>query len=70
MAALAGDDRASGSAVRGGRWKLYRDYEGVPVRLYDKLADKGEKSNLAGTNRDVVRSMSAALDRWLGLIND
>lgn len=62
--------RRRGSAVRAGRWKLYRDYEGMPVRLYDVLADKAEKTNLAGTNPDVVRSMSAALDRWLGVIND
>jgi arylsulfatase A-like enzyme len=60
----------AGYAVRQGRWKLYLDYEGVPIRLYDVLRDKGEMLNVAAGNAPVVRSLIQKITAWKRAIND
>jgi hypothetical protein len=49
---------------------LYKDYESVPVQLYDVLSDKGETKNVAAGNAAVVKSLTASLNRWIVTIND
>ena len=51
-------------AMREGKWKLLCDYDGSRPELYDITKDPGEKTNLAGTNPDIVRSMTRELDSW------
>ena len=60
----------AGYALRQGRWKLYLGYEGLPVRLYDLLSDKGENLNVAAGNAEVVQSLTAAIDAWKAEIDD
>ena len=49
--------------VRRGRWKLValRD---EPWELYDLMTDPIESKDLAETNTEIVRSLSAAWDDW------
>ena len=60
----------AGHAIRQGRWKLYLGYEGLPVRLYDLLSDKGENLNVAAGNAEVVQSLTAEIDAWKHEIDD
>jgi hypothetical protein len=69
-------------AIRDGRWKLClapgsgglsaprpgsADERGLPaVQLYDLVADPGETSNLQGSHADVVRRLTAILERYRG----
>ncbi len=58
------------TAVRRGQWKLVRngllldEPEADPVHLSDLESDPGERVNLAQERPDVVRELSAAIDRW------
>ena len=51
-------------AMREGDWKLLCDYDGSNPQLYDLAADRGEKTNLAAQQPEVVRRMSAAVIAW------
>lgn len=53
------------AAVRDGRWKLIRQFEGDPDRLYDIVADPGERTDLAADHPDLAARLADALRRWL-----
>lgn len=53
------------SAVLDARWKLLRNWETKEDALYDLSRDSGEQRNLAASEPDRVREMSAELDRLL-----
>lgn len=50
-------------AVRAGKWKLVSRYPGA-WELYDMQADRTELHNLAASNADKVRNMSALYEQW------
>jgi arylsulfatase A-like enzyme len=52
------------SVARQGDLKLLRQ-DGEADRLYNVVADLGEKNDLAAERPDVVKELGAALDRWL-----
>ena len=52
------------SAMREGRWKLWRSREPRRARLFDLERDPGETMDLAATHPARVKSLSEALDRW------
>lgn len=51
-------------AVRQGRWKLLCDFDGSRSQLYDLRRDPGETKNLAETNADVVKELTAKVTDW------
>lgn len=51
-------------ALRVGDWKLVARDPGGPWELYDLRRDRTEMRNLAGSEPERVREMSAAWDRW------
>lgn len=53
------------SAVRSGRWKLIRFYEGRREELYDLETDVGEMTDLAARETSIREELSARLDAWL-----
>lgn len=59
-----------GFAVRRGNWKLYLNYQGIPVALYDVTKDKGEMSNVAAGNQAVVAELSDLIDGFRQLLNN
>jgi uncharacterized sulfatase len=58
----SGDDLPD-LAVRDGEWKLLCNYDGSQMQLYDLVADRRERNNLAASNADIAsRLVSAVLD--------
>lgn len=53
------------SAVRSGSWKLIKNYEDGSFELYNLKADPGEKINLAGKEKGLVKKLDGKLNRWL-----
>lgn len=53
------------AAVRDGRWKLIRQFDGDTVQLYDIAIDPGEQVDLAAVQPDVATRLSELLARWL-----
>ena len=53
------------SVARMGDWKLIRFYEDGREELYDLARDLSEARDLAGSNPDKRREISARLDAWL-----
>ena len=53
------------SAIRRGRFKLIRRYEGPSHALYDLEADPGERDDLAEQMPERVQALEAELDAWL-----
>jgi uncharacterized sulfatase len=51
-------------AVREGDWKLLCDYDGARPELYDLARDRGEKTNLAGGQPDIVTRLTTAVRAW------
>lgn len=51
-------------AVRDGKWKLLCDYDGSRPELYDLEADRGETTNVAVQQPDVVRRLTASVVAW------
>lgn len=49
-------------AVRSGRWKLLQ--EGRDLYLFDVATDPGERHDLTAAHPEIVRELSAALDKW------
>lgn len=58
------DYRPPRLAVRDGRWKLFCNFDGGNVQLYDIPADPEERSNLAGRNAEVAARLKARLLAW------
>ena len=46
-----------------GSWKLHPQRQGPP-ELYDLRTDPGQLTNVADRHPEVVRELSAALNRW------
>ena len=63
-------DPSPGYAVRRKQWKFYVNWEGTQNRLYDVEADKAENINLAASNGDLVKELTAAINQFKVLIND
>jgi arylsulfatase A-like enzyme len=57
-------ERAGNRAVRKGKWKLVSDYEKNKWELYDLDTDRGETTDVAAQNPDVVRELSADYIQW------
>ena len=51
-------------AMREGNWKLLCEYDGTKPALYDLARDRGETTNLAAQNPEIVRRLTAALIAW------
>jgi uncharacterized sulfatase len=51
-------------AVRAGDWKLLCDYDGSKPELYDLARDRGETTNLAAQEPEIVRRLTAAALAW------
>ena len=50
--------------MREGRWKLLCEYDGSRPQLYNLETDRGEQTDVAGTNPDVVNQQTAAVLAW------
>jgi len=57
-------ERLPDLAMRDGNWKLLCDYDGSKPQLYDLKQDRGETTNLASQNTEVVARMTRALLDW------
>ncbi|SKC86162.1 arylsulfatase [Ohtaekwangia koreensis] len=57
-------ERAGNRAVRKGKWKLVSDYEKNKWELYDLEKDRGETTDLADQNPQVVRELSFDYQQW------
>lgn len=51
-------------SVRDGEWKLLCDYDGSKPELYNLARDRGETTNLAVKNPDVVSRLTQAVLAW------
>ncbi len=51
-------------AVRSGKWKLYCDYDGGSVALFDLEADRAEESSVAEMHPEVVARLVKELLAW------
>ncbi|MGZ0153074.1 arylsulfatase [Kribbella sp. WER1] len=51
------------TAIRSGRWKLVREYEG-PWELYDLANDRSESTDLAAAQPDRVQDLAARWQTW------
>lgn len=51
-------------AVREGNWKLLCEYDGTKPELYDLAQDRGETTNRAAQNPEIVRRLTAAAVAW------
>lgn len=63
-----GSAMTPGSAVRLGRWKLIRHYEGSRDELFDLVSDPKERIDLAARRPEIARRMAGHLDRWIARI--
>lgn len=57
-------ERAGNRAVRKGKWKLVSDYEKKKWQLYDIEKDRGETTDLATQNPEIVRELSFDYQQW------
>lgn len=57
-------ERLPDLAVREGNWKFLCEYDGSQPRLYDLAYDRGEDTNLADKNPEVVARMRQAVLAW------
>jgi len=57
-------ERAGNRAVREGKWKLVSHWPSYNWELYDLEADRGETTNLARQNHDVVSALSVKYFDW------
>jgi arylsulfatase A-like enzyme len=61
-------EHESNRAIREGQWKLVA-LENKPWRLYDLAADRSEQQDLAATQPDRVKALSAKWDEWAAASN-
>ena len=57
-------ERAGNRAVREGKWKLVSTYPPNQWELYNLESDRGETTNLASKNTDIVNGLSAKYFDW------
>jgi arylsulfatase len=57
-------ERAGNRAVRKGNWKLVSDYEKNKWELYDVEKDRGETTDVAAENPQVVRDLAFQYLQW------
>ncbi|MDB5014484.1 MAG: sulfatase, partial [Daejeonella sp.] len=57
-------ERAGNRAVRKGNWKLVSIYPDKKWQLFDLASDRGETTNVADTNPEIVKELSAAYVAW------
>ncbi|CAH0123641.1 Arylsulfatase [Pedobacter sp. Bi27] len=57
-------ERAGNRAVRAGKWKLVSTWPGYNWELYNLETDRGETTNVARQNHDVVSRLSVAYFDW------
>ena len=62
--AFYGVDDLPDLAVRDGKWKLFCEYDGSDVSLFDLAADPGETTNLARQHPAVVERLTKSLLAW------
>lgn len=51
-------------AIRWGRWKAIRDEKGTEWELYDVVADRSERHDLAALHPDIVEKLKTEWNRW------
>jgi arylsulfatase A-like enzyme len=56
---------APGSAVRSGKWKLIRWYEGPTMELFDLETDPSETKNVADQHPDQAKALTEQLEAWI-----
>jgi arylsulfatase len=57
-------ERAGNRAVRKGKWKLVSDFEKNEWELYDLEKDRGETTDVAPANPEVVKKLDADYKQW------
>ena len=57
------------AAIRRGDWRLIEFYDDHRVELYDLKDDPGERTNLATSSPDLVKSLRDELHAWLRSVN-
>lgn len=57
-------------AVREGDWKLLCDFDGTRPQLYKMTGDPGETKNLAATETDVTKELTAKATAWYRLMQE
>jgi arylsulfatase A-like enzyme len=57
-------ERGGNRAVRKGKWKIVSTYPAKEWELYDIEMDRGETTDLAKQNPDVVKELQADYDAW------
>lgn len=57
-------ERAGNRAVREGKWKLVSHWPSYAWELYDLEADRGETTNVARNNREIVSKLSVKYFEW------
>lgn len=57
-------ERAGNRAVRKGKWKIVSTYPGYKWELYDLEKDRGETTDLAAANTEIVNELSADYFKW------
>ena len=57
-------ERAGNRAVREGKWKLVSTYPSYTWELFDLENDRGETTNVARQNHDVVSQLSTKYFAW------
>ena len=62
--AFYGDGDLPDLAVRNGNWKFLCEYDGAEPELYDMENDRGESSNVASANPEVVSRLSKSVMEW------
>jgi arylsulfatase A-like enzyme len=55
-------ERGFQQAVRSGNWKGIRLKQGAPIELYDLAADPGERNNLAASQPEIAKRLTALID--------
>lgn len=57
-------------AIRAGEWKLIRERNGEPARLYNLREDIGEKNDLAVKRPEKVKELQSAYENWSRQLSD
>jgi arylsulfatase A-like enzyme len=59
-----GKDRSPNVAVRDGKWKLLINTDGSGAALYDLAKDAAEQNDIATTESEIAKRLSAAALKW------